>query len=260
MKRKHSLFVDNLKVCQESHIALKNVNEIIVQASHDTGACYGVSKCAEIIFEHGKVVREKGLQVLEERMKTMDLDENEIYTFLGIEQADGIRMKMVFQRVKEELLKRVKMIANTELNDANLIKAINMNIIPVAAYAMNICRFNVGELKELNQTIKRELRGKSMLGKQAYNERLYLKKEKDGRGLKLLRDTNKETRLRVTCYMVRLTNQWIEAAWRRETIKEENAIAVELVKTMEEVRVRLSFEGKPIRLGDKLIDEARESK
>ena len=67
------------------------------------------------------------------------------------------------------------MIANTELNDANLIKAINMKVIPVA---MNICRFNVGELKELDQTIKRELRGKNMLGKQASDERLYLKRER----------------------------------------------------------------------------------
>ena len=28
----------------------------------------------------------------------------------------------------------------------------------------------------------------------------------------------KETRLRVTYYMAKLTNRWIEAAWRRETI------------------------------------------
>ena len=60
--------------------------------------------------------------------------------------------------------------------------------------------------------------------------------------------------------MAKLTNQWIEAAWRRKAIKEENAIVVELVKTMEEVRVKLSFEGKPMRLGGKLIDEAREWK
>ena len=93
------------------------------------------------------------------------------------------------------------MIANTELNDANLIKAINMKVILVATYAMNICRFNVGELKELDQTIKRELRGKNMSGKQASDERLYLKREKGGRGLKSLRDTYKETRLRVACYM-----------------------------------------------------------
>ena len=116
VKRTHSLFVDNLKVYQESHNVLKNVNEIIVQASHNTGACYGVLKCAKIIFEHDKMVRGKDLQVLEERMKTMDPDEKEVYKFLGIEQADGIQTKMVFERVKEEVLKRVKIIANTPIS------------------------------------------------------------------------------------------------------------------------------------------------
>ena len=195
VKRTYSLFVDDLKVYQESDNALSNVNEIIVQASHDTRACHGVSKCAEIIFEHGKMVRGEGLQVLEERMKTMDPDENEIYKFLGIEQADGVRTKTVFEKVKEEVLKRVKMIANTKLDGANLIKVVNIKVIPGAAYAMNICRFNVRELKELDQTIKRELQGNNMLGNQTSDERLYLKRVKGGRGLKSLRDTYKETRL-----------------------------------------------------------------
>ena len=77
------------------------------------------------------------------------------------------KQKKVFKRVKEEVSKRVKMIANTEHSDANLFKAINMKIILVAVYTMNICRSNVGKLKEVDQVIKRELRGKSMLGKQA---------------------------------------------------------------------------------------------
>ena len=102
------------------------------------------------------------------------------------------------------------MTANTELNDDNLIKAINMKVITVAAYAMNICKFNVSELKELDQTIKRELRGQNMLGKQTSNEQFYLKREKGGRELKLLRDTFQETRLRVACYMYKLTSRWIE--------------------------------------------------
>ena len=46
-----------MKVYQESHEMLKDVNEVIVQASRDTGACYGVSKCAEIVFERGQMVR-----------------------------------------------------------------------------------------------------------------------------------------------------------------------------------------------------------
>ena len=104
------------------------------------------------------MVRGEGLQVLEERMKMMNPDENEIYKFLGIEQADGINTKAVYERVKEEVTNRVKMLTKTELNDANLIKAINMKVIPVATYAMNVCKFTVAELKELDQIIKKELR------------------------------------------------------------------------------------------------------
>ena len=116
----HSLFVDDLKVYQESHEIFKEVNEAIVQARHDTGACYGISKCAEIIFERGKMIKGEGLDVLEERMKTMDPDKNEINKFLGIEQADGIKIKRVFERVKEEVKKKVQMLTNTKLNDVNL--------------------------------------------------------------------------------------------------------------------------------------------
>ena len=43
--------------------------------------------------------------------------------------------------MKEEVTKRVKMLTKTELNDANLIKAINMKVIPIATYAMNVCKF-----------------------------------------------------------------------------------------------------------------------
>ncbi len=254
VKRTHSLFVDDLKVYQENYNTLKIVNEIIVQASQDTGACYGVSKCAEIVFERGKMVSGEGPHVLEERMKTMDPDENEIYKFLGLEQADGIKTKTVFERVKAEVSKSVQLITNTELNDVNLIRAINMKVIPVAAYAMNVCKFNMGELKELDQVIKRELRQKNMPGRQASDERLYLKREKGGRGLKSLRDTYKETRLRVACYMAKSPNRWIEAAWRREMGKEEDAIVAESVMTMAVVGVRMRFEENSIILDDELIE------
>ena len=40
VKRKHSLFIDDLKIYQESHRKLEVVNEMILKASIDTGACY----------------------------------------------------------------------------------------------------------------------------------------------------------------------------------------------------------------------------
>ena len=188
VSRTHSLFVDYLKVYQESHKILTDVNEVIVQASHDTEACYGVSKCAEIIFECGKIVRGEGLEILEERMKTIDLDENETYKFLGIEQADGIKTKKDFERVKSKVNKRFKMLTNIELNDGNLVCAINTKVISAAAYPMNVCKFTDGELKELDQVTKCEMRSKNMLGKQSSDERLFLIREDGGRGIKSLMD------------------------------------------------------------------------
>ena len=69
-----------------------------------------------------KVVRwsgGEGLEVLEERMKTIEPDKYEIYKLLGIEQTDGIKTKKVFERVKGKVSKRVKMLTNIELNYVN---------------------------------------------------------------------------------------------------------------------------------------------
>ena len=94
----------------------------------------------------------------------MDPDENEMYKFLGIEQADRIKNIVVFQRVKSKVEKRVKMLVNTQFNDRNLFSAINVKIIPVAAYSINVCKFSKRELNELDQIVKRELRSKQKLG------------------------------------------------------------------------------------------------
>ena len=87
------------------------------------------------------------------------------------------------------------------MNDVNLVRAINTKVIPVPAYPMIVCKFNGEELKELDQVIKRELRSKNILGKQSSDERLYLREEDGGRGIKSLKEIYKETRLKVTSYM-----------------------------------------------------------
>ena len=55
-----------------------------------------------------------------------------------------------------------------------------------------------------------------MLPGQPRDEILYLKKDIGGRGLKSLRDVFIETRLRVASYMVKSSNKWVKAAWKRE--------------------------------------------
>ena len=119
---------------------------------------------------------------------------------------------------------------------------------------MNVCKFSNGELKELDQVIKQEMRSSNILGKQGSDERLYLKREDGGRGIKSMRDVYQETRLRVACYMASSTNSWIRAAWRREMMKEENAIVTEAVKIMEDVGVRIQFEEVSVLIDGEVIE------
>ena len=59
---------------------------------------------------------------------------------------------------------RLRTLLNAEFYDKNLIRAINNKVMPVAAYVMNVCNLSKGELEELDQMIKRELRSNNMLG------------------------------------------------------------------------------------------------
>ena len=102
VKRMHSPFVDDLTIYQESHQKLEIVNEIIVKASMDTRTCYGVKKCADVVFRRGKMIKGEGLIVLEEKLVALDPEKNEIYKFLGCEQANKIDVKRVMERVKKE--------------------------------------------------------------------------------------------------------------------------------------------------------------
>ena len=52
-----------------------------------------------------------------------------------------------------------------------------------------------------------------MLGRQSSDERLYLKRENGGRGLKSMRDVYRETKLRIACYMEKYESLWIQVAW-----------------------------------------------
>lgn len=55
--------------------------------------------------------------------------------------------------------------------------------------------------------------------------------------------------------MSKLENRWIKAAWRRKTLKVENAVVSEAWTTMEGVGVIFKFTGYAIQLGGERIEQ-----
>lgn len=67
----------------------------------------GVKKCAEIIFKIKKrIVKGEELQAISERTKALDPEKNEVYKFLGCEQADESDMEKVMERTEAGMKKR----------------------------------------------------------------------------------------------------------------------------------------------------------
>jgi len=93
---------------------------------------------------------------------------------------------------------------------------------------MNVCEFNKKELDDLDKLVKKELRDKGMHGKQASDERLYLRIEDGGRGLKSIKDVYEETKVRVACYMAYQDSPWIKSAWQAEVSKEGKSMKREV--------------------------------
>ena len=120
---------------------------------------------------------------------------------------------------------------------------------------MSICKYTDGDLKELDQIIKWEPRSKNTLGKQSSDERLYMIRENIRKGIELVRNIYKETKLKVTCFMVCLKKWWIKAAWRIENAKEENYIVEEAIKPMEDIEVEIQFEEGIIQIDGELIEK-----
>ena len=79
IKCKQNLIINDLKSHQQNQQKLKMANEILLQASMGAGVIYGVKKCAEMVFKNGRIIKGERLQILQERMKTLDPNENKIY-------------------------------------------------------------------------------------------------------------------------------------------------------------------------------------
>ena len=152
-KLTHILFIDDLRTYQNGIEKQKFAHKALVRPrTLDTGAMYGVKKCAEVVYKQGKLVESEDLKLGEEEVRAMK--PKDTYKFLGIEEDEGIAKNVVVARNVEEMDQRLEKLQAQELNDRSLIKAIDTCVLPVIAYTMNACTLTIRELDQLDMTIK----------------------------------------------------------------------------------------------------------
>ena len=85
---------------------------------------------AKANFERGKLAS-TGNIVMNDDTEVQELDQEEVYKYLGVDENDGIQHSKMKEKIRKEYNRRVRLILRTELNGINKAEAINSLGVPV---------------------------------------------------------------------------------------------------------------------------------
>ena len=143
---------------------------------------FGLEKCATAEFKQGKLVTTTSIR-LDEETTIKELQQEDSYKYLGINEAEGIQHAKMKEKIRKEYYRRVRLILKSELNAVNRIAAINSLAIPVITYSMNILNWKINDLKRLDTKTRKLLTIYRMHNPKADVDQLYLPRCEGGRGL-----------------------------------------------------------------------------
>jgi len=86
-----------------------------------------------------------------------ELDPRKAYKYLGIEESFDIQHKNEKEKLRQEYLRRLRLVLGTELRAKNKIKAIGSLAVPVLRYSFRIINWNQEELQKLDRKIRKLL-------------------------------------------------------------------------------------------------------
>ena len=176
--------IDNLKVVEANEKDLQETNSIATEISQNTGVIFGVSTCAEVVYKRGKMIKGDGW-IDNSKAECLDPESTEYYKFLSIEEGNEQLDEKAKEWVIEKCFERVESLRKTELNEINIIKALNTMCFSEVTYVMNIVHFSRPELENLYVKMKKTLKEMDWMDDKSNEERLYMTIESGGRGLLL---------------------------------------------------------------------------
>ena len=184
----HLFFVDDVKMYALSYEHAKLLLDIITTFSNDVGMTFGESKCAYIYIEHGKW-KSLGKSIKINGVTIRELEEGEMYTYLGQDEFVGFNGPLNKERVRKEYKRRVRKIWSSNLYSNNKVTAHNTFAIPVLTPTIGILNWTKQEIRDLDIATREILTYTGSLHKRSDVNRLYVPRKFGGRGLTSVEDT-----------------------------------------------------------------------
>ena len=214
----HLFYMDDLKLFTGNDKDLEDLLTIVKDFSDDIGMEFGLDKCATATFKRGKFQKSNNLQ-LDINTVIKNLDQDEVYKYLGVHEGDGIRHATMKEKIRKECYRRVRLILETELNATNRINAINTLAIPVVTYSFGIINWSKTDLSRVDSKIRKLLSTYRMHHPKADVDRMYLPRKEGGRGLIQLELTFETTMIGLDRYLEITSDKMLKAVLTHENSK-----------------------------------------
>ena len=96
----HLFYIDDLKLYAKHDNELEGLLRIVKGFSDDIGMDFGLSKCAKAIFKRSKLEKSDHVRLDEETM-IIDLEQEKVYKYLGVDESSGIQHATMRQKLKK---------------------------------------------------------------------------------------------------------------------------------------------------------------
>ena len=187
-KINHLLYMDDLKLYGKSQKDMETMIHTVRIFSDDIGMQFGLDKCATITLKRGKLARGTPVALLGGE-EVQQLEDDAAYKYLGVLEADDIKHQRMKETVNEEYKKRLKKLLKSKLNSGNLFQAINTWAVSLYRYGAGIIGWTKDELQQADRRTRKLITMYGGMHPRSDVDRLYVEREKGGRGLMNIEDT-----------------------------------------------------------------------
>ena len=232
----HLFYMDDLKLFAKTDQQLEGLLSTVKSFSDDICMEFGLDKCAKATFNKGRLRKSSSIS-LDIDTTIKQLDPEQCYKYLGVNEGDGINHNQMKEKIRKEYYRRIRLVLKTELNSKNRVEAINTLAVPVVQYSFNIINWNNSELQRMDRKTRKLLTANRMAHPKADVDRMYLPRKEGGRGLIQLELSYKTTTIAMKHYL-EFTNDWmLQLVLQHESTKKLHSILKEALKYERELNI-----------------------
>lgn len=178
----HLMYMDDIKLYSSTDRQLQYLLEITRTFSEDIHMSFGIDKCKTLhVDKTGKL--QKIDNSLSDQMTIQAMNDEEMYKYLGFDQAAITDNKAIKQSLTKLYKSRITALLKTKLTGKNMIKAINTFAVPVYTYSFGIIPWSDTDLEDIQRLTRTILTKFRHHHPNSAIERVTLPRNEGGRGL-----------------------------------------------------------------------------